>query len=313
MNLVNNKGAMMKILGWIIGGVAAIALFGCETPTTQRYSISADNNQAIKSLRTSAVGIGAFAGPSDFNANCRALGPLQVADGLSHTQYIQKAFEDELKIAGVFAQTAPRVTLAGKVERLEFSSMRALTGGSWTIELALKSSNGKSLLVNEYYEFSSGFAAPEACRNTAEAFSRAVQDLVGKAVRDPGFASLLNTTTVTTPTLNLASIQPVDATMRPTAAAVSATIEPASLAHAPPPVSTETIKGGRDPFNAERLAETRSCNVQPTAALIAKGPGFETYSVACSNGDALTVRCEDDAVRVRELPRASVSDGALTR
>ena len=34
------------------------------------------------------------------------------------------------------------------------------------------------------------------------------------------------------------------------------------------------------------------------AALAAKGPGFETYSVPCSNGDALAIRCEFGNCRV---------------
>ena len=169
----------------------ACSLSACETPTTQRYAISADNNQAIKALGTSGVGIAGFVAPGDFSAPCRGLGPLPVADGLSHPQYIQKAFEDELKLAGAFAPSPARVALTGKIERLEFSSTRAVTGGSWTIDLSVKSSNGKSLRVNEYYEFSSGFAAQEACRNTAEAFSRAVQDLVGKTVRHAEFAGLI--------------------------------------------------------------------------------------------------------------------------
>ena len=175
----------------IAAAVVTFTLAACETPTTQRYAISAENNQAIKALGATGIGIGTFTPPSAFSANCRALGPLQVADGLSHTQYIQRAFEDELKIAGAYAAGSTKVTLAGKVERLEFSSARALTGGSWTIDLALNSSNGKSLKVAEYYEFNSGFAAPEACRNTAEAFSRAVQNLVGKTVKDASFKTLL--------------------------------------------------------------------------------------------------------------------------
>ena len=171
---------------------AATVLSACETPTTQRYAIAADNNVAIKALGATGIGITAFAAPKDFSANCRALGPMQVADGLSHAQYIQRAFEDELKVAGAFAATNPRVSLSGKIDKLEFSSMRALTGGSWTIDLTLTSSNGKSLTVGEYYEFSSGFSAPEACRNTAEAFSRAVQNLVGKSVKNPGIGALIN-------------------------------------------------------------------------------------------------------------------------
>lgn len=169
----------------------AFTLIGCETPTTQRYSIAADNNQAIKALGTTGISIGTFGAPAQFSANCRALGAMHIADGLTHTQYIQKAFEDELKIAGAYATGPARVTLTGKVEKLEFSTTRAVTGGSWTIDLALSSSNGKSLKITEYYEFNSGFIATEACRNTAEAYSRAVQNLVGKTVKDASFAELL--------------------------------------------------------------------------------------------------------------------------
>lgn len=50
--------------------------------------------------------------------------------------------------------------------------------------------------------------------------------------------------------------------------------------------------GGMDMPQAERLARAQSCNAAPSPALIAKGPGFETYSVACSNGDTMMVRCE---------------------
>lgn len=170
---------------------AATLLAACETPTTQRYAISADNNLAIKAVGATGIGVRSFAGPADFSANCRALGPMQVADGLSHTQYIQKAIEDELKVAGAFAQAGPRVTLGGKVTKLEFSSTRAVTGGYWQIALSLDSSNGKRLDASEYYEFNSGFVANDACRNTAEAFSRAVQNLVGKVVKSPAFGDLV--------------------------------------------------------------------------------------------------------------------------
>ena len=171
--------------------VISIGLAGCETPVTARYSILADNNVAIKALGVGAISVGSFTGPPTFDANCRALGALQISDNLTHTQYIQKAFEDELKVAGAFAQASPRITLTGHIPRLEFSSSRALTGGSWTIDLVLTSSNGNRMTVAEYYEFQSGFIATEACRQTAEAYSRAVQNLIGKTVRSPEFANLV--------------------------------------------------------------------------------------------------------------------------
>jgi hypothetical protein len=42
--------------------VAAIVsvIAGCETPTTQRYAISTDNNQAIRALNTVGIGVGTF-------------------------------------------------------------------------------------------------------------------------------------------------------------------------------------------------------------------------------------------------------------
>jgi hypothetical protein len=179
---------MLRKLSAVV--VSSLFLTACETPTTQRYAISADNNMAIKALNAKEIAVGPFAEPLYFDAQCRAMGALQIADGLTHAQYVRKAFEDELKIAGAFSNT-PRVILSGKVAKLEFSTTRGITGGSWTVDLVLTSSNGKSLPMTEYYEFDSGFIANEACRNTADAFARAVQNLVGKVVRDPGFPELL--------------------------------------------------------------------------------------------------------------------------
>lgn len=179
------------IIRLVLAVSLVVLLAACESPTTQRYAISADNNAAIKTLDVKGVAVGTFQPPANFSENCRALGGLKVADNLTHTQYIQKAFEDELKIAGALSQGASRVTLSGKVTKLEFNSMRAVTGGSWTIDLELVSSNGKSMKVAEYYEFNSGFSAPEACRQTAEAFSRAVQNLIGKTVKDQSFTALV--------------------------------------------------------------------------------------------------------------------------
>ncbi|RLJ37972.1 glycine zipper family protein [Acidovorax sp. 106] len=55
---------------------------------------------------------------------------------------------------------------------------------------------------------------------------------------------------------------------------------------------------GTDTFNAERLARSQSCSEQPVASLVAKGPGFETFSVARTSGDALAIRCEFGTCRV---------------
>lgn len=48
----------------------------------------------------------------------------------------------------------------------------------------------------------------------------------------------------------------------------------------------------RDAYSAERLAKAKQCHPAPISKLSAKGPGFETYNVACTNGDTMTIRCE---------------------
>jgi hypothetical protein len=55
---------------------------------------------------------------------------------------------------------------------------------------------------------------------------------------------------------------------------------------------------GVDTYNAEKLAKNRACAAQPLASLTAKGPGFETYSVPCSNGNSIAIRCEFGKCRV---------------
>lgn len=168
-----------------------IFLGACSTYTTPRYAINADTHVALKSLGATGLSVGAFSGPGVFDNACRAAGPLAPPDGMSHTAYIKKALEDELKVAGLYVAESPRITLSGVVNKLAFSSSRRLTGGSWDIDLTLNSSNGKSMLVVEHYEFESGFVADTACKQTAEAYFPSVQNLIGKAVRSSDFKALV--------------------------------------------------------------------------------------------------------------------------
>jgi hypothetical protein len=157
----------------------------------QRYSISADNNVALKSVGASNINVATFKGPVTFDNSCRAAGPIAPPDDLTFEAYIQKALADELKVAGMFDDRSPKVTLTGVVEQLSFSSSRGLTGGTWDIGLRVTSSNGKSTFVTEHYEFNSGFDALTACKQTAEAYLPAVQNLIGKLVTCQDFRSLV--------------------------------------------------------------------------------------------------------------------------
>lgn len=65
-----------------------------------------------------------------------------------------------------------------------------------------------------------------------------------------------------------------------------------------PAASADRVNLGQYSWNAERLPDSKSCAEKPQAVLVAKGPGSETYTVACSDGNALAVRCDYGNCRV---------------
>ena len=64
------------------------------------------------------------------------------------------------------------------------------------------------------------------------------------------------------------------------------------------PLAATPMAVGKETYQVERMPEVRACNANPRATLSGKGPGIENYSVACSNGDFLSVRCEFSNCRV---------------
>jgi len=97
-------------------------------------------------------------------------------------------------------------------------------------------------------------------------------------------------TTATAPQ-NVGSAQP--------GAALAPAPLPAGIVQLPrqpaPPPPPKPI--GVDSYSAERLARQAGCNIDPAATLIAKGPGYESFSVQCTNSDVLMIRCESGNCR----------------
>lgn len=76
----------------------------------------------------------------------------------------------------------------------------------------------------------------------------------------------------------------------PTVSPVAATVAPSPPAVAV--VASKGLRGGQDAFQASRVAQGAQCHASPSPIMIGKGPGSETYSVTCANGDTLAIRCE---------------------
>ncbi len=177
----------MKNRIWVLAAV--IFASGCSTMTPARYAVSVDNNQALKQYAGSTVKVASITTAGSYDANCRLMGPIQAADGMTIPQFIEKAFNDELKFASLYSDSGTNLTAS--MTKIGFSSTSGLTNGNWDLSITLGSSNGKTMSVETSYGFKSGFDAITACNQTAQALGPAVQDLIKRVVTDPQFRGLI--------------------------------------------------------------------------------------------------------------------------
>lgn len=179
---------MMKFLGVAI---AALTLCACETTSSRPYTASTENILAFQSaLKPSDVKVQVspftMASGVSEDLSCRALGALEVAPGKSAREFVEGAMRDELFAAGVY-DTAGKA-IKGELVTLDFNSMGT---GSWDLGLKLSSDSlPDGYTVETHYRFKTSYSAIKACQNVIDAFTPAVQELIGKAIADPNFKTL---------------------------------------------------------------------------------------------------------------------------
>ena len=169
----------------------ATALAGCSTYRASPYVVSADTLQVLRAYRgTTSVAVGPFTAtmPDQREMKCREKGHFTTPNGETFEEFIRQAFVSELTKAELYAPAAP-ITLTGRLLTIDFS--QGVADASWTFQLELRSSNGHWVTVLERYPIPGG-ADPASCRETARALTPAIQDLVAKIVRQPGFSRLLS-------------------------------------------------------------------------------------------------------------------------
>lgn len=176
---------MKKLL--IVASVI-LALSGCSTYSTPRYSTSTDNIISLRSLAGKVVNVGPFTAkePGLNEIMCRQSGPVNTQDGEPFSEFIRKALIDELRMANVYSASAP-VTLTGRLDNIDYDS----NNGSWDLSLTIKSSNGKSVSLTEHYSYTTSFIGKTACAQAAQALVPATQNIIGKLVRSPEFNALI--------------------------------------------------------------------------------------------------------------------------
>lgn len=178
-------------LSLIVCACAAL-LAGCETTNSIPYKASTTNVISIQQsmqAQASKVSLGGISLQPGLEENplCRLMGPVKVAPGKTLPQYIQEAFQEELFMAGVYQPNAA-VVIDGRLESLSFSSV---SPASWNIAMSVKSTKSPGYTVSVKYPFDTSFSAYSACKNVADAFGPAVQELLKQVVTHPQFGALV--------------------------------------------------------------------------------------------------------------------------
>ena len=174
---------------------AAIAitflLAGCETTNSIPYKTSTSNVIAIQQTlqaqgKKVSIGSVMLAPGVDESPLCRLSGPVKVTPGKSISQYIKDAFQEELFLAQAYQVNAPTV-IDGRLEALRLSSV---SPASWNITMSVKSNYSAGYTVSVNYPFETSWTAYSACKNVADAFGPAVQELLKQVVTHPQFPTL---------------------------------------------------------------------------------------------------------------------------
>jgi len=169
--------------------VVTVALVSGCAYNASPYGAAVKNVEAIKSKNIKPVAVSPFQStkPGLDSIVCRAAGPVTVKP--SFEAYIEKAFIDELKLAGAYNPSSEFV-LSGKLENVDFSS--GIGDGSWNFTLTLSNGKNQSFTTDSIFSFSGSFVADKACQEVAQAFGPAVQKLIEDVVQNPKFKQAVN-------------------------------------------------------------------------------------------------------------------------
>ncbi|EJI86661.1 MAG: hypothetical protein ACK4GU_14520 [Alishewanella aestuarii] len=182
----------MKLKIAALAITSTLVLAGCETTNSIPYKASSANVISIQQTlqaenKKVKMGKVQIAQGVDESPMCRLMGPVKVAPGKTIPQYIEAAFQEELFLAQVYNPSAS-TEIQAVVEELKFSSV---TPAFWEVSMTVKSNLSEGYKVSVKYPFGTSWSAPSACKNVADAFGPAVQELLKEVVNHPDFKKLV--------------------------------------------------------------------------------------------------------------------------
>ena len=168
--------------------VISILFSGCGVKVG-RYHASADNVLDLKKLNTQ-INVNKFtANKLDYKVMCRLANDVTTPNKEPFVTYIENAFVEELKMAGLYLPTS-KITISGHLNTLSVSS--GMTDAHWIFDITVSSNNGKSFRVKHKREYSASFIGGIACKeDMPDAFNPTVKELISKIINHPKFKSLI--------------------------------------------------------------------------------------------------------------------------
>lgn len=170
--------------------LASTIFSGCGIKTSE-YSASADNVTKLRVLKDKDIQIGVSPftaiNPGEKSILCRLADTVETPDNESFEKYIENAFVEELKMAGIYNQNA-NIKLTGKLTKIQASTVGS---AYWLFEMLVSSSNGKSITVATKREYGAAILAFSACMNMGTSFGPSVKKLISDIINHPEFSELL--------------------------------------------------------------------------------------------------------------------------
>lgn len=181
MQIINRQRAGIWLVVFML-----LAIQGC-TNVAPRYAASSENVMELRNLNAS-IELGLFTGGPD-KVNCRSFNPMAPPDGETFAEFIRKAFQEELQMAGAHSPGSPTV-LTGKVLNVDLDS--GMGTGRWTIAVEIAVSGSAPFVVETGYEFEGGFAAFTVCENARNSMVPAVQEFVRDVIIHESFQNSIS-------------------------------------------------------------------------------------------------------------------------
>jgi len=169
--------------------LATILFTGCGIKTSE-YNVSADNVQTLRDYKELKLDVSNFTATNSGESSvmCRLAETISTPKGESFSDYIKEALISELKMAGVYDKNS-ELKISGNLNKIYGSTM--FGNAYWEINVAVSSTNGKSITVNTKRDYPSSYLASTACNNMGTSFAPTIKQLIGDIINHKDFSELL--------------------------------------------------------------------------------------------------------------------------